>query len=150
MPSVTDYDRISTKLTIFSGQVREVFKKEKVWSLIKNLKILFLIYITDIGEDLSAKALVYVDGTKISKAKKWVDISNFVLQNTRFPEANVQELSSATHRLLLTIVDATGGHQYGQNRKSVEGFFKNCSWNKRTGLLGKTEDKGDEFGAKKT
>ena len=40
--------------------------------------------------------------------------------------------------------------QYGQNRKSVEGFFKNGSWNKRTGLLGKTEDKGDEFGAKKT
>ena len=28
--------------------------------------ILFLIYISDIGEDLSAKALVYVDDTKIN------------------------------------------------------------------------------------
>ena len=78
-----------------------------------------------------------------------MDLQNVLLQKTKLPKTNVQKLSSTPYRLLLTIVDATRGSKYGQDRKGVEGFLKKGSWNKRIVLLGKTKIDGDDFNPKK-
>ena len=75
----------------------------------------------------------------------WLAPQDLLLKKSFISKTYFQLPGPAPCGLLLPTLDAPGGAGSGQDRKAVEGFYKENAWHTEHELLGEVEENADEL-----